>query len=275
MNDTPELLLSSDGIFPITRDASGNPLPVLPSTNLTVAGTLQGEGKLAGTPSLFIRLAGCNLHCQWTLPDSTPCPCDTAYASFAPRDTRSLPLPLIADTIRHNLGTIRHLVITGGEPLLQANPLTLLCDRLKHDTPDLHITLETNATLFHEPLARYIDLFSLSPKLASSTPPRDPRHATTRLNIPAIQAFIRHARLLNKDIQLKFVYASPDDTPEILSILSRLTGLLPGDILLMPLGTTPEHLRSLAPRILQLCLLHGWRYCDRLHVHLFGNRPGI
>ena len=79
--------------------------------------SLQGETSLAGWPTVFIRLTGCPLRCQY---------CDTAYA-FHGGEWRSLD-DLLAETARHR---VRHVCVTGGEPLAQkACPelLRRLCD---------------------------------------------------------------------------------------------------------------------------------------------------
>ena len=158
------LHLAKDGIFPITKDKDGKLLKELPASGLHVPGTIQGEGKLNGIPSLFIRLAGCNLHCTWKTLAGNTCECDTAYAAFKVENSFSLPIREIIQIIGHNRGNIDHLVITGGEPFLQADKVKELCLQLKKEA-HFHITVETNATLYVEECAQTIDFFSLSPKL--------------------------------------------------------------------------------------------------------------
>jgi 7-carboxy-7-deazaguanine synthase len=177
-----KLVLSEDGIFPITKDKNGNLLETKPSTGLSVAGTIQGEGKLAGTPSLFIRFAGCNLCCAWELPDKNICTCDSNH-TINPHPLWGVALGVVSSslaniqisisdaikTIKHNIGTLNHIVITGGEPLLQRKTLTQLVNALK-DEFKAHLTLETNGTLFDLNIARQVDLISISPKLKNSNP---------------------------------------------------------------------------------------------------------
>lgn len=271
-----QLHLSEDGIFPIVRDEKGLPLETFPTSGFSFPGTIQGEGKLNGIPSLFIRLAGCNLHCSWQTDDGTECECDTAYATYRVNRSFSLDIETITRIIMQNRGNIRHIVITGGEPFLQASGLEELCIQLKKHYP-FHITVETNATLYNETAVSPIDFFSLSPKLSSSTPRSSfrVRHETTRINLSAIQSFLSHVIDRGKEFQLKFVYSSEQDIEEIHAILSRLQGWNNNDILLMPMGVSPRELERTVPRTLEHCIRNGWRYCDRLHISLFGNKQGV
>ncbi len=283
-----KITLSSEGVFPIVRDKHGNALPNAPATGIAVAGTIQGEGKLAGIPSLFIRFSSCNLRCIWQLPDGTFSRCDTPYASFDSNDIHQITVVDVLALVRHNLGPIRHIVITGGEPLLQKEALIELAARLKSEM-QLHVTIETNGTIFSEQVAQHVDLFSISPKLANSTPnlaklaalglsPSGPLkfHGERRLNLGALQAYIDVCRSADKAYQLKFVVGLPSDEQEIISsYLNQLTGWAASDIMLMPLGATHEELQQTTPMVLEMAIRNGWRYTPRVHIDLFGSKPGV
>lgn len=102
-------------------------------------------------------------------------------------------------------------------------------------------------------VCREIDFFSLSPKLSGSVPPAPyaDHHNNTRINIPAIQSFITHACENKKDFQLKFVYSGENDVSEIQALLRQLDGWANEDILLMPMGATPEELNLSIPKTLE------------------------
>ena len=216
--------------------------------------SIQGEGKLAGVPSVFVRASGCNLRCSW---------CDTPYASWNP-EGQDVP---VAEIIRR-LGDMqaRHAVLTGGEPAIMPD-LVPLCDALK--SAGYHITLETAATVF-TPAA--IDLASLSPKLSNSTPAgaMAAAHERQRLNPPVIQRFID----ASPDFQLKFVVRAPADMDEIHALLASLADWQPSDVLLMPEGTDPAALSQRSAWIADVCKQTNFRFCQRLHIALFGNRRG-
>ncbi|MEJ5361236.1 MAG: radical SAM protein [Spirochaetota bacterium] len=92
--------------------------------------SLQGETTRTGFPSLFIRLAGCNLNCRW---------CDTVYA----RTGIPLTIAHIIQTIE-KYPTANHITITGGEPLIQEHTVTLLDILCKKNYP---LQLETNGSI--------------------------------------------------------------------------------------------------------------------------------
>lgn len=219
--------------------------------------SIQGEGLLAGVPSAFVRTSGCNLRCRW---------CDTPYTSWEPEGDAVAVADVVARV--RAFGT-RHVVVTGGEPLVTPD-LEELCAALRAE--GLHLTLETAGTLFR-PLA--CDLVSLSPKLASSTPHEREGgrwaalHEERRYRPDVLRAWIDA-----HEYQLKFVIDRPEDVNEVERLLTELPTVDRGRVLLMPQGITTEELHRRDPWIVEACKTHGFRYCPRLHIDLFGNRRG-
>jgi 7-carboxy-7-deazaguanine synthase len=220
--------------------------------------SIQGEGKLVGVPSVFVRASGCNLRCTW---------CDTPYASWEPEG----PDVAVDEIVRQveSFGA-KHVVLTGGEPMIMPDigPLAEAVKSHGH-----HVTVETAATVF-KPLP--LDLASLSPKLSNSTPwDREggkfaAAHERQRINVPVIQQFIDSSR----DFQLKFVVSDERDLSEIHALLQRLERWQPTDVLLMPEGVDTSTLDSRAEWIADVCKRTGFRYCPRLHVYLYGHARG-
>ncbi len=219
--------------------------------------SIQGEGRLIGTPSVFIRTSGCNLRCVW---------CDTPYTSWNPEGEDWTIKEVLREVRKHSA---RHIVITGGEPLLAAE-IQELAAALKR--VGAHITIETAATIF-KPVA--CDLVSLSPKLANSTPWKRQQgkfaqmHEKRRLDLDVIQKFID-----GYDYQLKFVADQKRDFDEIRAILDQLKDVDSGRVLVMPQGKTVKESRGKSRWIVELCKKNGFGYTPRLHIELYGNRRG-
>ena len=220
--------------------------------------SIQGEGLLAGVPSIFIRTSGCNLRCDW---------CDTPYASWKPEG----PEMSVSEILKMiSAWNCNHVVLTGGEPMLSTD-LAELAGALKKQSK--HITIETAGTIL--PNGIPCDLASLSPKISNSTPSpeRDPawakKHETTRLQPEVISEWIR-----KYPFQLKFVVSTENDLTEIKTLLSRLPPVPSDRILLMPEGIDVKTLASRSPWLVELCKREGFRFCPRLHIELFGHTRG-
>lgn len=218
--------------------------------------SIQGEGKLTGVPSWFVRLSGCNLRCAW---------CDTPYASWNPEGGKRSVDELVAEARGSGVG---HAVVTGGEPMIFAGAVELT-RRLRG--AGLHVTVETAGTV---DLPVEADLMSISPKLSNSTPGESAgawrgRHERRRINVPVLQALIDRY----PGRQLKFVVTGEGDVDEIDALLSRLRGVGAGDVMLMPEGVTMPR-RELREMVAGVCVERGWRYCHRLHIEVFGDRRG-
>ncbi|MGH7833491.1 MAG: 7-carboxy-7-deazaguanine synthase QueE [Candidatus Binatia bacterium] len=219
--------------------------------------SLQGEGKLLGTPSVFIRASGCNLRCVW---------CDTPYTSWKPEGKEWSLGRILAAARKY---PTRYAVITGGEPFL-APDLGQLTEGLKRER--YHITIETAATIF-TPVR--CDLMSISPKLANSTPWKRENgkfaamHEQRRLNLPVIQRLMR-----DYDYQLKFVVDKKPDFAGVRRILGKLKNVEPSRVVIMAQGTSRAVLREKARWIVEICKTSGFSYTPRLQIELYGNRRG-
>lgn len=220
--------------------------------------SIQGEGELVGVPSVFIRTSGCNLRCAW---------CDTPYASWKPEGVE-MDVAAILEKVRA-FGA-RHVVVTGGEPMV-ARGIAELLQSLRDD--GRHITIETAATIPPEGVA--CDLASLSPKLAHSTPDAaragawSAKHEATRWNPGVLRQWIGAY-----PFQLKVVVRNRADVEELAAGLAGL-GDVPGEkVILMPEGTDPETIAARSRELAEVCKEKGWRLGARLHVQLWGNTRG-
>ncbi len=219
--------------------------------------SIQGEGKLTGVPSVFVRTSGCNLRCTW---------CDSPYTSWEPE----VDLVTVDQVLQRVAAQdCKHVVVTGGEPMI-APDVGELTRRLKET--GYHVTIETAGTVWKEVEC---DLASVSPKLSNSTPhDRDggrwvQRHEQHRINLDTIRRFMQF-----DDYQLKFVVDRREDLAEIEQLVASIGEVDPSSVLLMPQGVTREELAARGPWLAQICKENGFRFCPRLHIELFGNTRG-
>jgi 7-carboxy-7-deazaguanine synthase len=217
--------------------------------------SLQGEGGLAGVPSVFVRLAGCPLRCRW---------CDTKYAWPESAGTE-----YTADQINTKVESYpaSHLIVTGGEPM--TNPeLSDLLNTL--DRENLHITIETSGIKFIPDLP--CDLMSVSPKLSNSTPTEAElaaQHEKQRFDLPALQQLMDSYKY-----QLKFVVEGKEDLKEITQCLEKLKKAKPDKVFLMPQAVTVDEYPTKSRMVAELCKQTGFRFSPRLQVLLWNNERG-
>ena len=237
--------------------------------------SVQGEGKLTGIPSVFVRTSGCNLRCTW---------CDTPYASWNPEGPDLSTDQILTQILVY---PTEYVVLTGGEPMMFKELLPLITALKSHNK---HITVETAGTLWLEGLPPdAIDLASISPKLSNSTPTDRENgrfaqaHEKQRINLAVLRTFAggggSHGAV--KECQWKFVLSAPDDLNEIEQVIHQINeGLTPAhciqpaDVLLMPEGTDSGTLSDRSRWIADLCKQKGYRLSPRLHVYLWGNTKG-
>jgi 7-carboxy-7-deazaguanine synthase len=237
--------------------------------------SLQGEGFLTGTPSVFVRASGCNLRCWF---------CDTPYTSWEPEGedlSREEILRQVdglrgqeagfrgqnqtPDTRPPDDSDCRHVVLTGGEPMLFAE-LVPLAAALRERR--LHITIETAGTL-HLPIE--CDLMSISPKLASSTPTAEQdarwheRHEQSRHVPDVIRRLVREY-----PYQIKFVVDSRRDCDGVETWLAEFPEIDRSRVMLMPQGTDIETLNRHAEWLEPYCRQRGFHFCPRKHIEWYG-----
>lgn len=186
--------------------------------------SLQGEGPLTGVRTTFIRTARCNLRCSW---------CDTKYSFGAGRERSTA--SLVAEVARHRT---RHVCLTGGEPLLQRDSVTLarrLAER------GLTTVVETGGSLDVSP---YLGIPRLILSVDVKCPSSHMEAHTRWANLP----------LLRRRDVLKFVIGDRTDYLYARRVVRRYAG--PASVVFQPVWGSP------AGR------LADWVLADRLDVRL-------
>lgn len=229
--------------------------------------TIQGEGKNAGMPVMFLRLSGCNLHCIWCDTPHTWNWIGTDFAHPVKYDPEKEVHLYEADEIVEELYRLakgeppKHLVISGGEPFIQQKQLLPLVVRLKE--LGWFMEVETNGTApVRDEFYETIDQFNCSPKLSNAGDP---------LKLRIREGTLSSLAKLDK-FNFKFVVASDDDIPEILDLHSRF-GFR--EVRLMPLCQTKEELEMREPMVKRLCEEHHFIYCTRLSIIISGTKRGV
>lgn len=211
--------------------------------------SIQGEGRNIGKPSIFIRTAGCNLRCAF---------CDTKY-TWDIKEAKEMTTEQLVEAIKKY--NCKHIVITGGEPLMWKGEIDELIFQLK----DYTFEIETNGTIAINRFSvfdRSHIQINVSPKLENSG------NATgMRLNYEALQIFAEIPNVI-----FKFVVDDEKDIFEILKIIE--VHKIPNDkVYLMPEGVIDD--KEKAQMIIELCKTYQFNFCPRLHIQVYGNQRGI
>ncbi|MHC4646235.1 MAG: 7-carboxy-7-deazaguanine synthase QueE [Planctomycetota bacterium] len=214
---------------------------------------LQGEGTLAGVPSVFVRLTGCPLRCRW---------CDTKYA-WDEKAGLYYDAEKIVKTVQQ--WPCKFVVITGGEPMINSD-LPDLANRLK--VAGKHITIETAGIVFIPDMP--CDLMSISPKLSNSAPDDAETaelHESSRLDLAVLRKLTGGYRY-----QLKFVVDSQADLDEVRQTIEDIGSVGSENVMLMPQARTRQELLAKSPMVAGMCQSAGFTFCQRLHILLWNGR---
>lgn len=221
--------------------------------------SIQGEGSTTGCPAVFLRLGGCNLLCK-----SQSWVCDTieVWQKGKPTDFQGV----LSEELVSYLVNGAHLIITGGEPLMQQDKLIDYITYL-HDSyaglDQLYIEVETNGTVLpKKELEYYVDKWNVSFKLSSSGEP-----FSKRVNEIALRYF---NDLMQADF--KIVICNEGDAMELIQDFDYIRF---SKVLLMPGGATQEELAVTRPLVVDLCKRLMFRYTDRLHIVTWNQKTGV
>ena len=217
--------------------------------------SVQGEGKHAGKPAIFLRTALCNLRCVW---------CDTKYTwdwdqyDYA-KEVHEISIDQVIEKMK--LYEPRHLVITGGEPLIQQNEIVSLLSKLG---TEYFVEVETDCTIIPNPtLLEQVNQWNVSPKTSNSGNSCEVRE------IPLCYDFF--VKLQN--CLFKFVIENESDMKEIDELITKYN-IPKNKILLMPQASTKDELNSTKESVEKLAIKNGLLFSSRLQVERWGNQRG-
>ena len=217
--------------------------------------SIQGEGTNAGKPSIFLRTAECNLKCTW---------CDTKYTwdwkNFDySKEVKEISIKEIREIIERF--HLRHLVITGGEPLMQQDDLAELLVFLK---PEFYVEIETNGTILpNNALSALVDQWNVSPKTKNSGNPLE------MCEDNECYAFFSK----QKNCYFKYVVENKDDLMEIHHLMKKHR-LEKNRVLLMTQAITKEEMLEREAGVFLMSKEHDLGFSPRMHVTKWGNQRG-
>lgn len=238
--------------------------------------SIQGEGKTMGRPSVFIRLSGCNLMCggagtekDGKLHNEATWRCDSIEVWRKGKMFTALDLTDKLDKEFSFLNRLKkgaHLIITGGEPMMQQPAIIDFVNWL-HDVYLINpfVEIETNGTLpmstdFKEFAIKTNKQFNVSPKLANSG-----------------ELLIRrqlHIDYLQVNSQFKFVVASELDIAEVSNIIKQYR-IPTHQVWLMPAASTQDELNAVSDFVAKSAMNMGCNYSHRLHISIWNQKTGV
>jgi 7-carboxy-7-deazaguanine synthase len=224
--------------------------------------TFQGEGPTMGTPCIFLRLAGCNLACSW---------CDTPFSWDWTRydktqEVHLLDIATVEARIRalsHETmksgARIGHLVISGGEPMLQGERLIPLIDKLVEQGWTSEI--ETAGTIAPKPSLK-VGRYNVSPKLQNSG-----NSHLNRYKPDVLDAFNQHPQRC-----FKFVVQDVSDFDEIDALVQKHNL---GPVYIMPEGIEAAQVQKTLTDVAEAAIVRNYHVTTRLHTLTYGNRRAV
>lgn len=222
--------------------------------------SLQGEGHSVGHPSVFLRLSGCVLECVW---------CDTVevwkkgnYFDIDEMDA------LFRDKLYYTrIKKGAHLVITGGDPLIQQKALVEMLLRMEEfgqPVSAMFIEVETEAVLMPSPdFLKMVRQWNVSIKLTNSGMPVERRIKPEVINFHAFS-----------NSYFKFPVAEQSDLNEVDDLVRRFR-IKRNRVYLMPICNTRETHTAMSQKVAAMCMMSGYSYSPRLQLALWDQATGV
>ena len=251
--------------------------------------SLQGEGPTQGTPAVFLRLAGCNLLCGNPLNNDYSKPgkgaawiCDTIPVWLKGKEytTKQLLKEFENKGFIKELDRGAHLIITGGESLLQQEGISEFLSNLTelNGKNKYFVEVETNCTIKPNKLYYKVNQFNCSPKLSNSGMSKEKRY-----NIPTLYwhkenvcGFLYSNAVPPTRFSIfKFVVTKEEDLKEIIDEFVKPFEIEKNRIWLMPGADTRERLNELEPKVVEWCKNYGFNYSTRMHIQIWDKKTGV
>ncbi len=201
--------------------------------------SIQGEGRNAGLPTIFVRATGCNLRCSY---------CDTKYAYY---DGEDMELHEIMERIKK--WKCKRVCLTGGEPLLQED-MPEFVDMLLNN--EYEINIETNGSMDISEMAKRDAVISMDMKCPSSGMHNEMKEG--------------NIQILRKRDELKFIIGGREDYEYAKNLIKKHKPAC--EVVMQPVWEKMDA-RELAGWILEDGI--DARLSIQIHKILWGNRKGI
>ena len=200
--------------------------------------SIQGEGLMMGVPTTFVRTVGCNLRCEW---------CDTQYSMDGGEE-------MSLDAIMDRIGDVKHVCVTGGEPMLQPEMPELLGRLI---SAGKQVVLETNGSVDLSQVPKGpLMLISMDIKCPSSG-------MTDRM-------LYSNLSLLSRKDQLKFIVRDDEDFDFALDVLRN--NPVDTNVIFGPVGGTVK-LEWLVDKVLGSGI--DARVLPQLHKIIWGEKRAV
>lgn len=218
--------------------------------------SIQGEGPQTGTSAVFLRTSLCNLKCSW---------CDTKYTwDWENYDYKKEVKEMTIHEVKNEVTKYnnKHLVITGGEPLLQQEDIAKLLKEIK--PYGYFVEVETNCTIKpSNEILQYVDQWNVSPKTSNSGNVLQSYEVAECYNF-----FVQQ-----NNAYFKFVIESDDDMNEVEYFIEKYN-LPRKKVLLMPQASDKNELKLREDMVFELSKDHELGYSSRMHIVMWDNQRG-